>query len=60
MQEMPQNGKAVQGDYLLGTSMQEQQPQVMQTSPLEGHFAAALPTAIAFSAETAVLPCAAQ
>ena len=31
-----------------GTSMQEQPPQVMPTSPLEGCFAAALSAAIAF------------
>jgi len=48
MQEMPQNGKGVQGGWLPGTSMQEQQPQVMPTSPLEGCFAAALSAAIAF------------
>ena len=38
MQEMPQNSKGVQGDWLPGTSMQELQPQVMSTSPLEGCF----------------------
>jgi len=54
---MPQNGKGVQG-HLLGISMQEQQPQVMPTSPLEGYFAAALSTAIAFAAAAALLPCA--
>jgi len=58
MQEMPQDGKEVQGDQLLGTSMQQQQPHVMQKSPLEGYFATALSTAIAFSAAAAVLPCA--
>jgi len=40
MQEMPQNGTGVQGDWLLGI-------QVMPTSPLEGYFAAVLSTAIA-------------
>jgi len=46
MQEMPQNGKGVQGDWLSG--MQEQQPQVMPASPLDGCLAAALSAAIAF------------
>jgi len=58
MQEMPQNGTGVQGDLLLGIIMQEQQPQVMPTSPPEGHFAAALSTAAACAAAAAVLPCA--
>ena len=48
MQEMPQNGIGVQGDWLPSTSMQVQQTQVMPTSPLEGYFAGALSTAKAF------------
>jgi len=58
VQEMPQDGEEVQRRQLLGTSMQQQHPQVMQTSPLEGYLATALSTAIAFSATAAVLPCA--
>jgi len=58
VQKMPQNGEGVQRGYLLGTSMQQQQPRVMRTSPLEGCLATVLSTAIAFSAAAAVLPCA--
>jgi len=35
--------------------MQEQQPQVMPTPPLEGYFAAALSTAFAFAATAAAV-----
>ena len=52
---MRQNGKGVPGGWLPGNSMQEQQPQVMPTSRLEGYFAAALSTAIACAAAAAVL-----
>jgi len=48
MQEMPQNCKGVQGGWLSCISMQEYQPQVMPTSPLDGCFAAVLSAAIAF------------
>jgi len=48
MQEMAQNGKGVQGGWLSGISMQEQQPQVLPTSPLDGCFAAAFSAVIAF------------
>jgi len=37
--------------------MQQQQPHVMQTSPLEGYLATALSAARAFSAAAAVLKC---
>jgi len=59
MQEMPQSSKGVQGDWLSGISMQELQPQVMPTFPLEGCVAVALSAAITFfrnSSRAAVLP----
>ena len=57
VQEMPQNGKGLQGGGCLpGTSMQQHQPQVMPTSSLEGCSATALSPVIAFFAATAVLP----
>jgi len=49
VQEIPQNGKGVQGGgWLPGTSMQQHQPQVIPTSSLEGCSATALSAAIAF------------
>jgi len=48
MQEMPQNCTGVQQGWLPGTSMLEEQPQVMPTSPLDGCFAVALAAAMAF------------